>query len=150
MELKIFLRETKWSRMLIISLLWVLPFGCMQKTSVPSSSPPQSVSPLPEESPEPQKQSNPHVLAALQLTQRGATLLTKGEPDTAIRVLERAVSLNPSDGRSYYYLSEAWFMKGNAEQAKEFNRLAELYLQSDTDWRTRVARQSDRIQDLEK
>ncbi len=134
----------------MIGFLWVVPFGCMQKTSVPSSSPPHSISALPEELPEPQKQTDPRVLAALQLTQQGEILLLKGELGAAIRLLERAVSLNPGHGQNYYYLSEAWLMKGNAQQADEFNRLAELYLGNDSDWKARVARQSDRIHELKK
>jgi tetratricopeptide (TPR) repeat protein len=149
MELRIFLRETKWNSMLIIGLLGVVSFGCMQKTSVSSTSQPQSLSSRSEKLTESQKQSNPHILASLHLTQRGQILLTKGELDAAIRELERAVSLNPGHGQNYYYLSEAWLKKGNYQQAKEFNRLAEKYLRNDPDWAVPVARQNYRIQELE-
>ena len=80
---------------------------------------------------------NPRMVASLQL-------------DKAIRVLEQAVSLHPTNGQNYYYLSEAWLMKGSASQAKEFNQLAEIHLKEDSAWMIRVANQADRIAELEK
>jgi tetratricopeptide (TPR) repeat protein len=90
------------------------------------------------------------VLASLQLTDQGRRLLEDRQPDKAIRVLEQAVSLHPTNGRNYYYLSEAWLMKGSASQAKEFNQLAEIHLKEDSAWMYRVANQADRIAELEK
>ena len=71
---------------------------------------------------------NPRVVASLQLTDQGRRLVEDGKPDNAIRVLEQAVSLHPANGQNYYYLAEAWLMKGYASQAKEFNQLAEIHL----------------------
>ena len=93
---------------------------------------------------------NPRVVASLQLTDQGRRLLEERQPDKAIRVLEQAVSLHPTNGQNYYYLSEAWLMKGSATQAKEFNNLAEIHLKEDTEWMIRVANQADRIAELEK
>lgn len=93
---------------------------------------------------------NPRVLASLQLTDQGRRLLENGKPDNAIRVLEQAVSLHPANGQNYYYLAEAWLMKGYASQAKEFNQLAEIHLKADREWIIRVAKQADRITELEK
>ena len=95
-------------------------------------------------------EENPRVVASLQLTDQGRRLLEERKPDKAIRVLEQAVSLHPTNGRNYYYLSEAWLMKGSAAQAKEFNQLAEIHLKEDSDWMMRVANQADRIAELEK
>jgi predicted Zn-dependent protease len=95
-------------------------------------------------------EENPRVVAALQLTEQGRRLLEDLKPDKAIRVLEQAVSLNSSNGQNYYYLSEAWLMKGSAAQAKEFNHLAEIHLKEDSEWTVRVAQQADRIAELEK
>ncbi len=95
-------------------------------------------------------EKNPRVVAALQLTDQGRRLLEDRKPDKAIRVLEQAVSLNPTGGQNYYYLSEAWLMKGSAAQAKEFNHLAEIHLKEDSAWMIRVAQQADRIAELEK
>jgi len=93
---------------------------------------------------------NPRVVASLQLTDQGRRLLEDRQPDKAIRVLEQAVSLHPTNGRNYYYLSEAWLLKGSAAQAKEFNHLAEIHLREDSAWMIRVAQQADRIAELEK
>ena len=93
---------------------------------------------------------NPRVVASLQLTDQGRRLVEDGKPDNAIRVLEQAVSLHPANGQNYYYLAEAWLMKGYASQAKEFNQLAEIHLKADREWIIRVAKQADRITELEK
>ena len=93
---------------------------------------------------------NPRVAASLQLTDQGRRLLEGRHPDNAIWVLEQAVSLHPTNGQNYYYLSEAWLMKGSAAQAKEFNQLAEIHLKDDHQWMIRVGRQADRIAELEK
>jgi len=95
-------------------------------------------------------EENPRVVAALQLTGEGRRLLEDRKPDKAIRVLEQAVSLNSTNGQNYYYLSEAWLMKGSVAQAKEFNQLAEIHLKEDSEWMIRVAQQADRIAELEK
>lgn len=95
-------------------------------------------------------EENPRVAASLQLTDQGRRLLEDRKPDKAIRVLEQAVSLHPANGQNYYYLSEAWLMKGSAAQAKEFNQLAEIHLKEDSAWMVQVANQADRIAELEK
>jgi tetratricopeptide (TPR) repeat protein len=95
-------------------------------------------------------EENPRVVASLQLTEQGRRLLEDRHPDKAIRTLEQAVSLHPTNGRNYYYLAEAWLMKGSAAQAREFNLLAEIHLKEDREWMLRVANQADRIAELEK
>ena len=100
--------------------------------------------------PEETTEENPRAIASLQLTDQGRRLVEERQPDRAIRVLEQAVSLHPNNGQNYYYLSEAWLMKGFADQAKEFNHLAEIHLKDDHQWVIRVAEQADRIAELEK
>jgi predicted Zn-dependent protease len=73
-----------------------------------------------------------------------APWLQDDRPDDAIRVLERAVSLHPSNGENYFYLAEAWLAKKDTTQAEEFNRLAHLYLKGDV-WKARVEQQRERI-----
>ncbi len=90
--------------------------------------------------------ASPHVLASLQLMDQARILLEGGRPDDAITVLERAISLNPSNGQNYYYLAEAWLLKKALAQAKEFNRLAGIHLTEDTGWTARVMEQRERIQ----
>jgi tetratricopeptide (TPR) repeat protein len=95
-------------------------------------------------------EENPRALASLQLTEEGRRLVEDKQPDKAIQVLEQAVSLHPTNGLNYYYLAEAWLLKGFADQAKEFNQLAEIHLKDDNQWMIRVAEQADRIAELEK
>ena len=74
--------------------------------------------------------------------------LESGKPDDAIRLFERAMSLNPANGQNYYYLAEAWLLKGNTTQADEFNRLANIYLKGDI-WMDKVSKQKQQIMDQE-
>ena len=90
---------------------------------------------------------SPRALAALQLTEQGRMFLENNQPDDAIGILERALNLNPNNGRNYYYLAEAWLMKRNVGQATEFNRLAEIYLKDDSEWLNRVILQRERIEE---
>ncbi len=92
---------------------------------------------------------SPRALASLKLTDQGRRHIEAGEADNAIRVLEQAISLNPGNGQNYYYLSEAWLMKGFTAEARQFNRLAESHLTGDVDWEKLVARQAERILKLE-
>jgi len=86
--------------------------------------------------------------ASLQLTEEGRELLQARRPDDAIRVLEQSVGLDPTNGQSYYYLAEAWLMKGNLAQAEEFNRQARLYLKDSVKGARRVAEQKAWIEIL--
>ncbi len=96
----------------------------------------------------PQDKQSPMALAALNFSEQGQAHLKNKKPDEAIRVLERAVNLNPRNGENYYYLAEAWLMKANAAQAKEFNHLAEMYIKTDVEWKSRIQSQKERIDKL--
>ncbi|HOC37704.1 MAG TPA: tetratricopeptide repeat protein, partial [Thermodesulfobacteriota bacterium] len=60
------------------------------------------------------------MVASLQLTEQGKMLLDRNKPDDAIAVFERAIQLNPGSGQNYFYVAEAWIMKGTMDQAREF------------------------------
>lgn len=105
---------------------------------------PEGATPEVDEGAVPSREPSPRVLASLELTQQARTLLERGQFDDAISVLERAVSLNPTSAENFYYLAEAWLMKGDTTQAEEFNRLADLYLKGD-DWEMKVVEQRERI-----
>lgn len=98
-----------------------------------------------EESVTASEKPSPRALAALQFTEQGRLMIEGGNPDDAIVILERALNLYPTNGLNYYYLAEAWLMKGNFTQANEFNRLAEIYLQDNPEWLKSVLRQRERI-----
>ena len=126
-------------------------FSCMPKTKVGVIDKQTPPAPLPAGKPSvPQtpKPGNAQVLAAEALVEQGRQFLAQGAPDAAIRVLERSVALDSNSGQNYYYLAEAWLVKQNAHQAREFNRLAGMHLGRDPDWKNRIDRQNDRINNL--
>jgi len=132
--------------------------GCARVIVAPtadrSTPAPQKSAPIPSDRPPPTdpqveapaQKPTPRALAALELTEQGRILIEAKRPDTAIRTLERAMSLYPKNGKVYYYLSEAWLLKENIAQAVEFNRLARIYLQKNPEWASRVERQRIKIQ----
>jgi tetratricopeptide (TPR) repeat protein len=113
----------------------------------PPSSPSSSQTPTgqKEEQTPPRQDNSPRAVASLRLTEQARVLLETGKVDDAITTLERAMNLNPSNGQNYYYLAEAWLKKGNPSQAREFNRLAAMYLKDDPNWIGRVKDQQERI-----
>jgi len=114
----------------------------------PPPLPPPSAPSMPDTAviPEPDERPGPRAVASLQMTEQGRELLERNKVDDAIRVLERAVSLNPGNGQNYYYLAEAWLLKRNIKQAEEFNDLAGTYLEGDQTWMVKVEEQRKRIQ----
>ena len=118
-------------------------FGCAAITPV---FPASERTPRRAEKPVKKEEPLPRALASLRLTEQGKLLLESGKPDDAISVLERAINMNPTNGQNYYYLSEAWFLKGNISQAQEFNRLADLYLKGEPEWVQKVIRQREQIE----
>ncbi len=84
---------------------------------------------------------SPGATASLNLRRQAVDLIADGRLEEAIRILERAVNLAPSDGVNYYYLAEAWRRKGNTARALEFNRLAQLYLGDSPDWQSNLENQ---------
>lgn len=88
----------------------------------------------------------PRTIASLKLTEQAHALIESNAPDQAIRLLEKAIAIDPDNGRNYYFLAEAYLMKGDAKQARSFNRLAEIYLGKDADWTLKVKHQKARIE----
>ena len=115
-------------------------------SSPPSSTTPPSASTVQKSGQSlPRQAGSPQALASLELTEQARVLLESGKIDDAIATLERAINVNPSNGQNYYYLAEAWLRKGNHSQAKEFNRLADMYLRDEPEWARRVNNQKERI-----
>ena len=154
MILKIFLNH-KWM-LLTLPMVFILGItSCRPRMIKPSPEPVRLPIPgeqFPEQpATEPEQQTrepDPRMLASLQLTQNARALIENGEPDSAIRILERAVALHPSNGQNYYYLSQAWLIKKNVEQARNFNELAIMHLGADEAWQQRLERQRERIRQL--
>jgi predicted Zn-dependent protease len=100
---------------------------------------------LKKDQPPSREEDSSRAVASLRLTEQARVLLESGKVDDAITTLERAMNVNPSNGRNYYYLAEAWLKKGNPFQAREFNRLAAMYLRDEPGWMNRVNDQQERI-----
>jgi Tfp pilus assembly protein PilF len=136
----------------ILGLLFgLLLFGCTPQAKVSVTDKQTRPAPLPSRKPSvppTPKPDNAQVLASEALVEQGRQFLAQADPDAAIRVLERSIALDSNSGQNYYYLAEAWLMKQNAHQAREFNRLADMHLGRDPDWKNRIDRQNDRIKDL--
>lgn len=145
MESKIFFSNLRLPAILLALLLPPLIAGCASR---PVSPPPDAAL---EDTPRPPPAGEAalaQLAAARELTARGRRHVEKLQPDAAIRVLERALGLNPADGRNYYYLAEAWLMKTDARRAEACNRMAENLLNDDPDWLSQIARQADRIAEM--
>jgi tetratricopeptide (TPR) repeat protein len=143
-DLKLIYNKYRQIPVLLLLIFWIAVSGCAVFT------PPQEDTPTIriEEQLSPPKQAEPREIASLQLTKQGRMLLENGKVDEAITVLEQALNIHPTNGRNYYYLSEAWIMKNNILQAKEWNRQAEMYLSDDTYWLKKVLDQKERIRKL--
>ena len=140
-------KVSKWTLILTMGVLGLTFSGCATPIAVPPS-PIKSLPPAPElaeEPPAPPPQPGPRALASFRLTDQGRMLLEQGQTDDGISVLERAMSLNPTNGENYYYMAEAWLVKGNTSQAEEFNGLAHIYLKKDVWWMGKVMGQKRRI-----
>ncbi len=146
--LKIFFPVGKWPATVFCVGICVGILGCVKQVSAPVTRAPEEAS-VPTGIPETDfERMSPRAQASLRLTEQGRKLLENGRSDAAIRMLEQAINLDVANGLSYFYMSEAWILKGNLEQATEFNRLAQIYLKESPEWMTRVLAQKDRIERL--
>ena len=101
--------------------------------------------------PEPEKiikVPSPRDQASRSLMEQAVMFLDENKPDESIRSLEKAVTIAPGMGENYYYLAEAWYMKGNLSQAREYNSLAAIYLKDDAGWMDQVEEQKRRIEEI--
>jgi tetratricopeptide (TPR) repeat protein len=136
---------TKLVNIFIACLLGLAITACVKEQASQSPAPTTQ-----QVEPEPSQEPDPRALASLQLTEQGRRLVEAGKSDQAIRVLEQAISLNPDNGENYYYLAEAWLLKGIMSEAKKFNQLAEIHLKENSQWMERVIQQANQIAESEK
>lgn len=100
--------------------------------------------PIPEEQRLPVTE-DPREKASMGLTEQGRIFLNDGKADEAIGLFERALNISPANGCNYFYLAEAWILKGDYYQAREWNGLAEMYLRENESWIGKVLEQKKRI-----
>ncbi len=155
MDLKVYLKNNRRRQILLnldfVLLIAVLFFlsGCVStgiKTETGKDELPEPEIVKQEERNRLVSASRPN--ASHSLTQEGYELLCKKDYDGAIRLLERAVGINPSDGTGYYYLAEAWIGKKNYQLATQFNRLASIYLRKSDKWIELARIQKKRLKEL--
>lgn len=85
----------------------------------------------------------------------GSALVNQGKADKAIKVLEKAISSDPSLGMAHYLLARSYIMKGNANRARELlNHILEKNPNLGSVQRTRAdcikfTRQTPELQELE-
>ena len=141
-------------------LILALLLGCAGCATAPTASlppsrpspPPQVAAPAPEAPvaslypTESIRTPPPRSQASLRLTERARQLIAARKADEAIRTLEKALNIDPQNGRCYYYLAEAWLLKGDSARAAQFNRLAATHLKNDRSWGPKVNIQKQRIQ----
>jgi tetratricopeptide (TPR) repeat protein len=84
--------------------------------------------------PEISKAIAPTLAASLRLTESAREQLAGGQIDDAMRDLARAVSLDPSNAFSYYYLGRAYLARKNYTEALTFFRRAEIGFNPRKDW----------------
>jgi len=141
------LRRPALSSICILALLACVAGCASVRRPIPTPPAPRPETPAPPPVAEPSAPAEPRHLASLQLTGQGRILVERGQFDAAIRILERAIALNPRNGENYYYMAEAWLGKGNVTQAAECNRLAVMYLGT-THWQQILAQQRRAIEAL--
>lgn len=83
--------------------------------------------------------------AALHLSRRAQDFLHQQRYDEAIRLLEKAITLEPRSGDHYFMLAEAWMGKGIPDQARHYHALAVRYLDGQPQWQSALDAQSARI-----
>jgi len=152
-----FKRLNRW---LVLALLLGCA-GCATAPLPPSRPPVPAPAPIPTPSPAPApapeapvaslyptesiRTPPPRAQASLRLTEQARQLIAARKADEAIRTLEKALNIDPQNSRSYYYLAEAWLLKGDSNRAAQFNRLAQSHLGNDRAWRSKVNNQKQRI-----
>ncbi len=148
MDLRIYLKNSS-HLFIILNLIMLFVFsGCIStglKTETSGSNLPEIVKQTEQKRLISDSRSN----ASQSLTIEGYNLLSKKDFNGAIRLLERAVGVNPSDGPGYYYLAEAWIGKKNYKLAFQFNRLATIYLRKSDKWSELTTLQKKRIKELQ-
>jgi tetratricopeptide (TPR) repeat protein len=72
--------------------------------------------------------------ASFQLTDQGRGHLDTGQWDEALSVLQKAISLDPSNPYAYYYLAKARYFRNEYSQTLSLLGKADLYLQDDPAW----------------
>ncbi len=99
-----------------------------ERTPAPQSSPPPTSPGVlrPREVP-----PSPSMVASAQWVEEGIRAIDAGDYNRATAVLERAISVEPNNGRAFYYYGLAMGERGNPNNALTLLRKAEILLRND-------------------
>ena len=78
--------------------------------------------------------ANPARAASMRTVERARQEILAGRADDAIRLLASALSIDPSNPYSYFYLGRAYLIKKNYNQALTFFQRAEIGVTSNPAW----------------
>ena len=87
-----------------------------------------SLAPLIDSAPTPAR------AASLRITEQQRIELERGHTDDAIRELEHAISIDPSNSYAYFYLGSAYVARKDYGQAETFFKRAEIGVASNSAW----------------
>lgn len=98
---------------------------------VTSPSPQSPGQPTPPASRPSASQPSPSMLASAQWVTEARQAVEAGDYDRAVVLLERAISVEPNNGRAFYYYGLVLGERGEAQQALRHLRKAEILLRGD-------------------
>jgi predicted Zn-dependent protease len=115
----------------LLLLLWTL-WGCSAPPSRPVARPlpPSAPTPAPDAPPAP-RPTTPAMLASAQWVEAAVRAVDAGDYDRATALLERAISVEPNNGRAFYYYGLAMGERGQPGAALNLLRKAEILLRGD-------------------
>lgn len=107
------------------------------KSEPPRTGPASSATPSSSTVREPLPKS-PQQVAALDRVGRAKTLIAQGEYKRAISDLEKALSLDATNPRIYFYLASAHYQLSHFQESLDFLEVAESFLDESNIYRTEV------------
>ncbi len=152
------LSNFKWFLIILLAAIELVTIGCIMTSPRPAP-PPSSPTPLPlpgspskpetavipEAPKEPEERPGPRAMASLQMTEQGRELLERKKVDDAIRVLERAVSLNPGYGQNLLIPCRGVSPKRNTSVRPKNLTLWQGHYLEGNNWMLKVEEQKKRI-----
>jgi len=134
--------KQKTGYLICLYILWMLS-GC--SAGVNTNTSPMDESSETAEMAELENKKTARIDVSDYFTRQGITHYNSGNFNEALSILEKAISINPSNGTGYLYLAEVWIEKHNVLLAEKYNSLALIYLRSDNKKRDLAIRQQERI-----
>jgi len=125
-----------WRYAVLSLIMLVALWGCAPKAVQPPPPPPPKSTvkppPTPPQTLPPRKPpSSPSMVASAQWVEEASRAIEAGNYERATGLLERAISVEPNNGRAFYYYGLATGERGDARAALTLLRKAEILLRGD-------------------